>query len=485
MAAETNIPGGGEPPKSKLNPGKTGTGDTDKIKLSQAGQTPPKIQLRAVEAKKSTTRIDLGSVKPPPSSGDEDLKSLSAEKQAEFFKKSTIRIEAAPTPAESRRPTMRVDQAGAPTGETQKVPSETAQIDARRSTIKLDQGNTAEQADTARIDIKKTTLRIDEPTGATQSIQGETSRIDAKRSTIRIDQKPGTTGETQKVQSETGRIDVKKSTIRIDAIPQTGSGDTQRTGGETRRIDLKTVETGQMSAPQTMATVIPPPAPPKMSETQLQKQKKETTRLEIPPEVAKRQTGKIQTGPIAEPPDVFKKRTGKISTAPVGIAPVVPTSPTAIPASGSAADTVARPKTILVRRPQRAPDSITRPSAVTQVVAQQTAQARKSETARLEIPKEATAEDRPTTRPKTIRIKRPDGTTARKQLTIARPEEGSEETLPAGLRAPAAIAARRDDAPGGFWAVLAIAATLIVGALIYVLLAQTFAPTLPFPGKIG
>jgi hypothetical protein len=101
----------------------------------------------------------------------------------------------------------------------------------------------------------------------------------------------------------------------------------------------------------------------------------------------------------------------------------------------------------------------------------------------LEIPREA-AEDRPVTRPKTIRIKRPDGTTAKKQLTIARPAEGDVgEELPEGLRAPIPVHVSED--PGGVWAVLAMVAFVVICVLIYVLLAQTYAPTLPFPGKIG
>ena len=471
MAEETKTPGGNEPSKIRLNPGKTGNGDTDKIKMSSPGQTPPKIQLRAADAKKSTTRIDLADVKPPPMMGD-DIRAMSAEKQAEFFKKSTIRIEqSAPQQVEVKRATIRVDQVGGPAGDTQQMAS----------------------GETARIEAKKSTLRIDQPTvGATQPVQNETSKIDVKRSTIRIES--GT--ETQKVQGETGRIDVKKSTIRIDGIPKSGSADTQRTGGETRRIDLKTVETGQMApAPSEQGVILPSVSTgPKLTDTQQQKLKKETTRLEIPPEVIKRQTGKIQTGPVVEPPDVFKKRTGKFSTAPVAMPPVVPVTPTApppvVPTSGS--DTVSRPKTILVRRPQRpGGEAPMRPAAVTQVLAEATAQARKSETARLEIPKDVGAEDRPTTRPKTIRIKRPDVTTARKQLTIARPTAEGEEVaaMPEGLRAPAPVVARTAE-PGGVWTILAIAATLVIGAVIYVLLTQSPSPfthwvDLPFPGKTG
>lgn len=471
MADEKNTPNGGDPTKIRLNPGKTGTGDTDKIKLSGAAQQPPKIQLRAADAKKSTTRIDLADVLPPTTSvGGDDIRALPADQQAAYFKKSTIRIEQTGTPAgsqtgsvpEAKRTTMRIDQ---PSGQTQPMQGDTARIDVKKTTIKIDQ---QAQGETGRIEAKKATMRIDQPaSGQTQPVIGDTGKIEGKRSTIRIDQGPATTGDTQKVQGETARIDVKKSTIRIDAIPQTGSSDTQRTGGETKRIDLKTVETGQMPSAQPAA---PAATPAGMSETQRQQNlKKETTRLEIPAEVIKRQTGRITIAPAAEPPDVFKKRTAPVT---------VPAAPGAAASEG--ADTVARPKTIQIRRPAK-PSGDVAPVAVPAAVTQ-SMQARKSETARLEIPKEVT-EDRPTTRPKTIRIKRPDGTTARKQLTVSRPTEAQESELPEGLRQPVAAAAV-SDAPGAFWSVLALVALLVVCAVVYILLAQTYAKDLPFPGKI-
>jgi hypothetical protein len=180
---------------------------------------------------------------------------------------------------------------------------------------------------------------------------------------------------------------------------------------------------------------------------------------------------------------VFKKRTGKVQPAPAA-APAVP--PIIPQSSSAAADTVARPKTILVRRPGRSGDASAAPAVPSIEPTQQLSQ-RKSETARLDLPKDVGADDRPQTRPKTIRIKRPDGTTARKQLTIARPEEGSEEAdIPSKYRSPAAAAAAVDASPGGFWAVLAIAATLVLIGVVVYLLAQTHMPDLisSLPGHV-
>lgn len=499
MADDTN-------PGNKLNPTKNGTGDTDKIKLPQAGQTPPKIQLRAADAKKSTTRIDLADViMPGAQAQSEGIKELSGDAQAEFFKKSTIRIESgagaqkqaqSQTMSESKRMTMRIDGTTGQGADTQKVYSgETGQIDPRRSTIRISESPAG--SETARVDSKRSTVRVDQPpVGATQQLKGETNRMDVKRSTIRLDGTPSG-GETQQMDGSsatskigggpgaTSPIDVRKSTIRIDSIPQSSASDTQRTGtgGETKRIDLKTLETGQLTAKdQTSLQAGGPGATAKLTDTQQHKMKSETTRLAIPPEVAKRQTGRIQ--PV-DTQEVFKKRTGKIIAAPVSAA-AAPSVPAIAPvAAPTAADTVARPKTILVRRPNRttaAPGAAAPAAAPVTVAAieptQQLAQ-RKSETARLDIPKTdaGSADDRPQTRPKTIRIKRPDGTTARKALTIARPEEGSTDSeIPDRFRGPAVTAQAGDDSPGGVWAVFAIAATLVLIGLVVYLLAQTHMP---------
>ncbi len=186
--------------------------------------------------------------------------------------------------------------------------------------------------------------------------------------------------------------------------------------------------------------------------------KSETSRIDLP----KRQTAKVD--PVSLPPDeAFKTK-----TAPVGI-PVNP------------ATARMKPKTLIMKRPgaTAAPGESIIVSA--ESTAKATEQARKSETARIDL----TAEDldKPATRPKTIRIKRPDGTTGRKALAISRPEESEAPTMGV-MPASHEDFADEDDDPGLFAALMGIAALLVAGALFYVLLAQTFAPDLPFPGRI-
>jgi hypothetical protein len=189
--------------------------------------------------------------------------------------------------------------------------------------------------------------------------------------------------------------------------------------------------------------------------------KSDTTKIEVnqATDAAKRQTAKIDLSAAAgTTDDVFKSK-----TIPVGI-PAAPSTPQ-----------IGRPKTIQVKRPTAAPGEsiIVSPEST----ANATEQARKSETARIDLSAEEI--DRPATRPKTIRIKRPDGTSGRKALTISRPEGEVEQAAPVKT-----LESTGAESPGVFVGIMAIAALLITCVLVYVLLAQTLAPTLPFPGRI-
>jgi len=191
--------------------------------------------------------------------------------------------------------------------------------------------------------------------------------------------------------------------------------------------------------------------------------KSDTTRIDIPPsasDAAKKKTSKIDLSAASSASDdVFKSK-----TIPVGI-------PTPPPASSGPL----RPKTIQMKRPSPSVGEsiIVSPEST----ASATEQARKSETARIDLAAEDA--DRPATRPKTIRIKRPDGTSGRKSLTISRPEEEA-----AAASDNVEEFASEEETPGTFVGIMAIAALLIAGVLLYVLVAQTLAPTLPFPGRI-
>mgnify|MGYP001221587727 CR=1 FL=1 len=208
----------------------------------------------------------------------------------------------------------------------------------------------------------------------------------------------------------------------------------------------------------TMRIDVAPAAPGKKSDT---------TRLDAA-EATKKQTAKLDPAAAAAlSDDVFKSK-----TVPVGI-PVAP--PPAAPSP-------MRPKTIQMKRP----GAVSGESIIVspETTASATEQARKSETARIDL--EAEDPNRPSTRPKTIRIKRPDGTSGKKALTITRPEDG--QVVATGAIAPPVVqeagAIGEEEGTDLLTGIAAIAALLVMGVLVYVLLAQTFLPDLGFPGRI-
>lgn len=225
---------------------------------------------------------------------------------------------------------------------------------------------------------------------------------------------------------------------------------------ETTRIDLaqavsptkdtQKVDTSAASKMTTMRVEIVEP----------QQRKSETTRIDLAA-AAPKPAGRVD---LAKEPGTSDSLFAR-NTMAVG----VPTPPPA-----------ARPKTIQVKKPVARPSEpmITTGTPTPEAVSE----AKKSETARIDLPPEGT--DRPATRPKTIRIKRPDGSSGRKSLTIARPAGEEAPTISA---MPSSFDAE-DEGPGTAFSILALVAVLVACVVLYVLAAQTLAPTLPFPGRL-
>lgn len=235
----------------------------------------------------------------------------------------------------------------------------------------------------------------------------------------------------------------------------------------------------------------PPPAP-----------KKKTTRIEIPLPVAepvgaeqKRATSRLTLDamPTAAPPktvrivpadaDAEKKKTSRIpleaAFAPTEGETITPGSETATP------------KTIRIKRPtQVATVKLAVPGAMAESVAVAATPPpvvppmappvpEKGQTARIQAPTEPTPEAQPTQR-KTIKIRRAEGPTVSvpRSPVVARIEAEAEQQ-----------AAQEALDVGAAWNIVgigsAVAALLVLGLLVYLLLAQA-APSLdlPFPGKI-
>ena len=288
--------------------------------------------------------------------------------------------------------------------------------------IRIKPGEPLKKSDTSRIDIKS--AHAAPPAAPKPGELREPSKESVadfyKKSTIRIDGQPPKVSDTQKIKTETSRMPVdasKNTTMRVDVIQPDAA-----------------------------------------------KKKSETSRIELPTgEAAKRATARIPEAPVAEAP---KK------PIPMG----VPTAP-AIPPQ--------RPKTISIPRPQapiaaKPPAPAVDSEPMTAPALEAVSEAKKSETARIDLPHDTGDGDRPATRPKTIRIKRPDGTTAKKALTIARP---SEDQVYKPIT-PSDVSLGSDEGPGTAFTVMTLVATLVCFVLLYVLAAQTILPTLPWPGRV-
>lgn len=160
-------------------------------------------------------------------------------------------------------------------------------------------------------------------------------------------------------------------------------------------------------------------------------------------EASKRQTTRIDLSEIlGGDEDIFKRRTTLLDASQIQAAAAAP-----------------QPRTIRIKRPEEAPTGPITPPEPPRVepIA---AEARKAETARLEVPTPP-PEEAPT-RKKTIRIKRPEGP----EPSIARPVSAPSVIA----RAPAMAPAEEEEST--LFSILSLVALLVTCFLIYVLIAQ-------------
>jgi len=287
--------------------------------------------------------------------------------------------------------------------------------------------------------------------------------------------------------TETAPSVARKQTSRIE-IPATLPA-APTTNKTTARIELP--ETVSATAGQKKDTkkvlmpdtVVEAPAPVTVKkQTAPMSVKKQTAPL-----MAKKQTTRVEldtTGATTPPAQEAKKTTARIELGDaIGIGKPSP-EPVA-PGSRQI------PRTVRIKQPEMPPTiSMKRPPAPVPVGTPTPAgEVRKSETARIELPPETIVEQ-PVTRRKTIRIKRPgaegdESPAGRPALQIARESGETEPELPPTLHKDILLDTGAEaDEPGIIFTLCAFAALIVFSVLIYVLLAQTFAPNLPFPGKV-
>jgi hypothetical protein len=282
--------------------------------------------------------------------------------------------------------------------------------------------------------------------------------------------------------TETAPSIARKQTSRIE-IPSIMPA----TNKTTARIELpETVvatpgpkrETRKVLLPD---TVVEAPAPVTI--------KKQTTPMTVKkqtaPMMAKKQTARVELD-TAIPAAVqeAKKTTARIELGDaIGIG-----KPSPEPVAPGARQI---PRTVRIKQPEMPPTITMKkpPAPVPMGTPTPAGEVRKSETARIELPPETIVEQ-PVTRRKTIRIKRPgaegeETAPARPALQIARiPGETVTEQPPTLVEKGLAITAPEAEEPGIIFTLCALAALIIFSVLIYVLLAQTLVPNLPFPGRV-
>ena len=313
---------------------------------------------------------------------------------------------------------------------------------------------------------------------------------------------PVTPNLPPKVKFETTRI--KLETAKLHVPPPAPEGEPAKSatapGG-----DLPITTTPDVVKKQTSRVQMPGAAP-----TSASTPKKATARVELPetvsaaPTTAKKATNRVQLPDtvLAQPaPAVLKKQTTRIelsgggttsadtqgakkTTARIELGDV-----TKIASPGSSQQI---PRTVRIKQSELPPTVAAR--KIPEIIsAGGMEEARKSETARIELPPETIVEQ-PVTRRKTIRIKRPGAegelppamrvptTIARATPTVAPTQTAHPEAAPEEELIAATPGAEEE---ASLLAMLCAAAAFIVTTvLVYVLAAQTIAVNLPFPGKV-
>jgi hypothetical protein len=339
-------------------------------------------------------------------------------------------------------PKIRINGDVAKTAPTSGGPA--APTSAPKPAIRIGKPSEAKKS-TSRIDLSAATppvVNLDEfSKSATIPIAIPTQPEElAKKSTIRIDASAPVTPLAEEAKESA----IKKATVRIE-VPS----DIQAAG----------VVDAVEAAKKTTARVI----------IDEERAKGDTARIEPavpePADSAKKRTTRIDLGEISEEDqDIFKRRTTVMDASKI---------------AGAAGEV---PRTIRIKRPEGASPTTEIPP-ITPPAPQKVEAARKSETARIDLPPEAAAleEQPPPTRKKTIKIKRPGAGGTSTPIVIAKPAAGAPQAEEAATGEP-------QPHPAFTW--VAVAAILIIAILIYVLAAQvgTIADLMParfpYPGRL-
>jgi hypothetical protein len=413
----------------------------------------PKIKLGLTDDltgsstdKSSTRKLDLSSAEKPPAPGQPGKAKKSTSKldisdaQVPPAKSATTKIDVSATPPPKKK-TSRIDpsQAVPPKKSTTRIDLSTAQPSAaKRTTTRIDSSQAAPPP--GMVSGKSETSRIDLASAVPPSDVEETSDI-VEGIPASLDTQKSQTMPILPVEEDTGAEDIQETTVP------------EATKFATQRILVDEDEGAEKpEEPETHQ------ASPLKSVADLQEAKKRTSKVDLPVTMEEEEEGA----------DVLKRRTMELPH-PEGVG--------------------AAPPTIKIKRPDTPRTRVMPKQPVpTGEGDREAAEQEKNTTARLDLPPE-TSSPRPETRPKTIKIKRPDSAGGtRKPLTVSRAVDprADEETStgPTALDLMAAAAGQEDTGPGVWFVVLTVLGLLVTGTLIYILLGQTFALEIPFPGRL-
>ena len=333
------------------------------------------------------------------------------------------------------------------------------------------------KSDTARVDLAASQplnlspkggepLNIREVLQAPEAPKSATSRINLSETQSVA---PGETVPVAKV--STTAIGATSAIGATAAIGATSAIETSRVklGGdeessdrksETVRVDL----TGMVSSDQPSGTA-PISVVPEAGRAIEDASKNRTARISIDIPAAddaeRMQTGEVPTGAPLTPASAPPPKTVRLTRPPAAL-----------------------PKTVVLKRPE---PSGSEPRTVVLKRPDEKLE-EKGATARIAIP-EAAVEAAPPTQRKTIRIKRSGGPAvpalpaADSGIRIARTAPAEAESEKA-FELAKAVGAGESSEPGIVFAILSIAAALILGVLVYVLLQQTYFPEWSWPGKL-
>lgn len=176
--------------------------------------------------------------------------------------------------------------------------------------------------------------------------------------------------------------------------------------------------------------------------------------------------------------------TGGEAPKPVPATPALQPKTVKLARPGGAGGPTTTPRTIVLKRPEqpgqpktvvlKKPEGTVQPKTVVLKKPGAAPAEAKGSTARIDVPAGEPAA--PTTQRKTIRIKRPDG------QEMAAPASGTfsnAAVLQAKAEARAALLERRSREPGPFILIVGIAATLVIGATLYLTAAHYPTPEVP------